>query len=100
MHNTLFDLEHENILLSKKIIAVFATETSEYLLFIKIWAELDHVKNQLNSELYFNEELTLCNKNTWEGFNVSTTKGNRNKENHKQELCNKCRKEDGNLIKY
>ena len=42
------------------------------------WSVIDDVKNQLNSYLDFNEEWTLTNKNPWEGFNGSTTKGNRN----------------------
>ena len=57
---------------------MFDTKNPEYLLFMDKWSVIDDVKNQLNSYLDFNEEWTLTNKNPWEGFNGSTTKGNRN----------------------
>ena len=57
---------------------MFATKTPEYVLLINNRPEIDDVKNQLKSDLDFNEEWTLHNKNPWEGFNGSITKGNRN----------------------
>ena len=56
MDNALFDLEQEKNWLSKEILAVFSTEDPDYLSFIKNWEELNDVKQQLNSDMDFNDE--------------------------------------------
>ena len=42
---------------------MFTTETPNYMLFIHNWEELDNVTNKMNSEVKFNEENTIYNKN-------------------------------------
>ena len=54
-NNTLFDLEQENVWPPKKILDIFATDTPTHLLFINNWSEIYDVKNQLNSDLEFND---------------------------------------------
>ena len=76
-NNTLFNLEQEKNRPSKKIL-IFFHRCSRIIVFINNWEELDDIKDQLNSELNFNEEWTLYNKNKWEGLNGSTSKDNIN----------------------
>ena len=61
---------------------------------------IDNVENQLNPYLDFNEEWTLYNGNPWEGFNGSTTKGNKKQEYQNRVIHIECRKGSGNIIKY
>ena len=78
---------------------MLATETPEYLLFIKNRAELEKFKHQLNYELELNQKLKPYNKNQCGCLNFNISKGVINQEAHKQALHIQCRKGDGNLIK-